>query len=194
MSREQELKNAIDSYQDSLYAIVGFMNLYRYDDEAARMKEDVVLFQGRQLTPVKIDAEEQSTIVDSPEYVTPDIGIALPDDSGVLGEVKASFPEDRSLWIRDFKQLMKYDQDLTGWPNASGSVKAHDVVLLLHFSRSVAVRKFYEERKGGEISFTRPFCIIEFHRITQAKEYFSLRIQLALFLKSRLMIGLRREC
>jgi hypothetical protein len=178
MSREQDLRNAIDSYQDSLYAIVGFMNLYRYDDDAKRMKNDVVLFQGRQLTPLKTNADDAAPIADSPEYVTPDIGIALPDNSGVLGEVKASFPEDRSLWIRDFKQLMKYDQDLAGWPNASGRVKAHDVVLLLHYSRSVAVRKFYDEKKGGEINFKRPFCIIEFNRLTQAKEYFSLRIQM----------------
>ncbi len=178
MSREQELRNEIDSYKDSLYAIVGFMNLYRYDDDAKKMKDDVILFQGRQLSPPKVEIEGQAFTGGSQQFVTPDIGILLPDESGVLGEVKASFPEDRLLWIRDFQQLMKYDQELTGWPNSSGRVKNHDVVLLLHYSRSVAVRKFYDEKKGSEINFTRPFCIVEFNRLPQAKEYFSLRIQM----------------
>ncbi|MGI8835118.1 MAG: hypothetical protein ACR2H4_00580 [Pyrinomonadaceae bacterium] len=178
MSREQQLRDEIDSYKDSLYAIVGFMNLYRYDDDAKKMRDDVILFQGRQLSPPEPKTKDQSSPTEPPAYVTPDIGVLLPDESGVLGEVKASFPEDRSLWIRDFQQLMKYDQDLTGWPNSAGRVKTHDVVLLLHYSRSVAVRNFYNDKKGSEINFSRPFCIVEFNRLTQAKEYFSLRIQM----------------
>lgn len=190
MNREQQLRDEIDRYKDSLYAIVGFMNLYRYDDDAKNMREDVVLFQGRQLSAPE-SADNEAGNAEPPVYLTPDLGVLLPDDTGVLGEVKASFPADRNLWIRDFQQLMKYDQNLTGWPNSSGEVTTHDVVLLLHYSRSVAVRKFYDANKDVEITFTRPFCIIEFNRITQSKEYFSLRIQAGTL--SRTQVNLRLE-
>jgi hypothetical protein len=172
MNREQELRNQIDSYNDSLFAILGFMNLYRFDDSTKRMRTDVLLFQGRRLSPQE-DKTEQASQRNS-EYVTPDIGILLGDATGVLGEVKASFPENRELWLGDFEQLMKYDRSFEGWPKTH-TVKSHDIVLLLHYSRAVAVRKFYESKQ--EIKFVRRFCIIEFHRSSQAKEYFSLRIQ-----------------
>ena len=182
MSREQEFKDDIDGYKDSLFAIIGFMNLYRFNDDTQKMRSDVLLFQGRRLNPHKIpkpiaDVTEKKEELVIPEYLTPDIGILLPGDEGVIGEVKASFPEERAYWIDAFKQLMKYDQELLGWPNQSEKVKKHDIVLLVHYSRAVGVRKFYEEQKGTEINFTRPFCIIEFHRSNQSKEYFALRIQ-----------------
>lgn len=182
MSREQELRDQIDNYKDTLFAIVGFMNLYRFDDQSRTMRSDVVLFQGRRLDPVQEkDPEKEDGEADEIEPlapVTPDIGILLPGDTGVLGEVKASFPLDRSRWLQDFQQVMSYDRRLSGWPSISGKVSTHDVVLLVHYSRAAAVRKFYEERKGTEINFTRPFCIIEFHRVDQAREFFSLRTQI----------------
>lgn len=179
MSREQELKNQIDNYKDTLFAIVGFMNLYRFDDQTRTMRGDVVVFQGRRLDPVpENDGETENEVKVQADAVTPDIGILLPNNTGVLGEVKATFPNNRALWISAFEQLMSYDQELSGWPNSAGTVNTHDVVLLVHYTRAVAVRKFYEEKKGTEINFTRPFCIIEFHRVDQAREYFSLRTQL----------------
>lgn len=175
--QKQEIVDEVNSYQDTIYAIVGFMNLFRFDDERGTMRDNVLLFQGCKLYPIDLTRKEEVEKTQRSDYVTPDIGIVSSNNEGIIGEVKASFPKDTSLWMDDFKQLMKYDQTLEGWPTTSGTIKSHDIVLLLHYSRAVAVRKFYEERKGKEIIFNRSFCIIEFQRTSQSKEYFSLRIQ-----------------
>lgn len=155
LNRKKEIQEEIDNYKDTLYAIIGFMNLYRFDDESGLMRPDVVLFQGRRLSPKlkKAESDVEQDKSGQSEWVTPDIGILLPTGIGVIGEVKTSFPEDRAKWISDFKQLMKYDRDLEGWPSASGTVSSHDIVLILHYSRSVAVRKFYEEKIDSEVRF-----------------------------------------
>jgi hypothetical protein len=168
------IKDEIDNYNDTIFAIIGFMNLFRYDDIHKKMRDDVVTFQGWKLHPKTEHTEEHAEV---PDYITPDIGIALTGDIGIIGEVKSSFPMNQTHWMDDFVQLMKYDQELEGWPNKASIVKSHDIVLLLHFSRAVVVRKYYESKKDGEIFFTRPFCIIEFHRSSQSREFFSMRTQ-----------------
>lgn len=163
----------IDDYQDSVFAIIGFANFYRFDDATKTMRDDVLVFQGRRFTPSPAKAvnSDGHTV----EFVTPDVGILLSTNSGVLAEVKKSFPADEQHWIDDFQQLMAYDDDLTGWPSATGTVPAHDVVLLVHWSRGRAVCKFYEKNQGGTIRFSRPFCIVEFNRSNERQAYFSFR-------------------
>jgi hypothetical protein len=174
---ESKIRDKIDNYKDTLYAIVGLMNLYRYDDETGNMRDDVILFQGWKLLPKTESFKNNYEGLEKGDDVTPDIGILLPNDTGVVGEVKASFPADQELWMDDFRQLMRYDQDLAGWPNTSGTVNTHDIILLLHIIRSVSVKRYYEDRKDGEIIFRRPFCIIEYSRSSQSKEYFFMRTQ-----------------
>jgi hypothetical protein len=158
------LRDKIDDYKDTIFAISAFINLYRYDDHTQEMRDNVTVFQGRKLTPP------------SGSPVTPDIGIAYHREAeSVLGEVKKSFPQNQSLWIDDFKQLMAYDENLQGWPTASGTVSNHDVVLLLHQSRAALVRKYYQARQGKDITFTRRFAIVEFNRSNERKAYFFLR-------------------
>lgn len=171
MSAEQDIRDEIDNYSDSLFAIIGFMNFYRFDDATRKMRDDVKLFQGRRLTPPKSKPGEKP----NPDYVTPDLGVLLPTDVGVLGEVKKSFPRDSQLWMDDFEQLMAYDDDLTGWPNASQKATKHDIVLLLHQSRAVAVKDYFEQNNNASIKFTRPFSMVEFNRSSQGQEYFFFR-------------------
>jgi hypothetical protein len=159
------LKNKIDNYEQTIIAIIGFMNFYRYDSD----KKPVKLFQGRKLTPSK---ESES------EFLTPDIGILQPDNNGILGEVKHCFPKEQEYWIKAFEQLLKYDDDLIGWPNDSEKVNSHDLVLLTHQSRSRAVSKYYQEKvKSVEISFSKPFCLIEYSRTSGNQEFFFFRIE-----------------
>jgi hypothetical protein len=131
------------------------------------------VFQGRRLTPSPAKALNGNG--QKVEYVTPDLGILLPTNTGVLGEVKQSFPADQSYWFDAFDQLISYDDDLTGWPSTSEKVASHDLLLLLHQSRAVAVRKFYESNKNGRISFVRPFCMVEFNRSNQSQAYIFFR-------------------
>jgi len=173
MNQEQAFKDEIDNYNDSLFAIIGFMNFYRYDDTTRSMRSDVLVFQGRTLTPS--EAKSKNEAGETVHFVTPDLGILLPDGKGILGEVKRSFPLDTARWLDDFKQLMGYDDDLTGWPNDSQKVTAHDIVLLLHQSRAIKVKNYFTENSPKDIHFTRPFSIVEFNRSSQGKEYFFFR-------------------
>jgi hypothetical protein len=170
---EQRVRDDIDDYQDSVFAIIGFANFYRFDDTTRKMRGDVVVFQGRRLTPSPAKAVNSEG--NQVEFITPDVGILLPSNSGVLAEVKRSFPANEQHWFDDFEQLMAYDDDLSGWPSASGTVPTHDVVLLLHQSRARAVSKFYEKHRGSTIRFQRPFCIVEFNRSNERNAYFFFR-------------------
>jgi hypothetical protein len=159
------IKNKIDNYEQTIIAIIGFMNFYRYDSD----NKPVKLFQGRKLSPSK----ESDT-----EFLTPDIGILQPDNSGVLGEVKHCFPKEQEYWIKAFEQLMKYDDDLTGWPNTEGKVNNHDLVLLTHQTRARAVNNYYQEKvKTDEIHFSNPFCMVEYNRQSGNQEFYFFRIE-----------------
>jgi hypothetical protein len=161
----KSIKNKIDNYEQTIIAIIGFMNFYRYDSD----KLPVKFFQGRKLSPSK-----NSDI----EFVTPDIGILQSDNNGVLGEVKHCFPKEQEYWIKAFEQLMKYDDDLVGWPNSDGRVSAHDLVLLTHQSRARAVGNYYRDKISiPEISFSNPFCLVEYNRTSGNQEFFFFRIE-----------------
>jgi len=161
----KNIQNKIDDYEQTIIAIVGFMNFYRYDSN----NDPIILFQGR---------KPSMTQNDSADFVTPDIGVMLPDNTGVLGEVKHSFPKEQDYWIRAFEQLMKYDNDLIGWPNNSEIVSTHDLVLLTHQARARAIKNYFHEKLAtGEISFNRPFCIVEYNRTSQNQEFFFFRAE-----------------
>jgi hypothetical protein len=164
-SAVDQIRDRIDDYKDTIFAITGFINLYRFDKQTRQLRSDIVAFQGRRL------------VRPNGGPVTPDLGVLhSPMEESVLGEVKKSFPQNEDLWMDDFRQLMSYDEDLGGWPTASGKVPHHDVVLLLHQSRAAKVTRFYESRKGGEIVFHRPFVVVEFNRADERKPYLFLRI------------------
>jgi hypothetical protein len=168
MSIKDDFLNKIDDYKESIHAMAGFINFYRYDDSSGKMKDNILVFQGRQLTPS--DEKNINSNGKSISYVAPDIGILLPSKTGVLGEIKKSFPKDQSYWLDDFKQLMSYDDDLTGWPTGDGKVTLHDIVLVLHITRVQAVIKFYNDKKDKEIKLTRPFIIIAFNRADERQQ------------------------
>lgn len=162
----KEIKEKIDDYSQTIIAIVGFMNFYLYDSK----QDPVITFQGRRLNPIESKDQE--------EYVTPDIGILLPDNLGLLGEVKHSFPKDKNLWNGIFDQILKYDQDFKWWPTKTETVSNHEVALLTHQSRARAVGNFYREKQiTNEIEFNNQFTIVEYSRTSQGKEYFFFRIE-----------------
>lgn len=104
MSGKIEFENRIDNYEQTIQAIVGFINFFRYDTEKKEMRREVIVFQGRRFSPStgKSITEKGENV----DYVTPDIGILLPTKNGVIGEVKRSFPSDQNLWHKTFKQIM----------------------------------------------------------------------------------------
>lgn len=160
----EEMKDKIDNYIQTIQALIGFMNFYRYDDDKRITREDVIIFQGWRLDH-EIEPGSESAI----QYVTPDLGILYAHEQGVLAEAKKSFPRNQENWSDDFKQLMAYDSDLLGWPCEGEKIAQHDIVLLLDQTRGAAIKIFYESKEGTEIKFKRPFIIIQFNRRVNRK-------------------------
>jgi hypothetical protein len=189
----QNIKNINDDYKNTIYAIVGFMNIYKYELKNDEFEQ--AFFQGRKLDKLiyseKKELSPQKSVTKKPKaktvkkdkqlptiiQVTPDIGILDTQESGIIGEVKQKFSQNESFWMENFKQLKKYDDDLTGWPVTSEKVKSHDIVLLVHESRSRSVKDFYLKHKEGELKFIRPFVIIEYGRSDQGEQFFKFRIE-----------------
>ncbi|OFX29994.1 MAG: hypothetical protein A2X08_13775 [Bacteroidetes bacterium GWA2_32_17] len=161
----QKIKEFNDNYSNTIQAIVGFMHIYKYEFKKEK-NIDVKLFQGR-----KFDKEN-----DKENFATPDIGILINEKSGVIGEVKNSFPKDTSLWKEDFLQLLQYDDNLIGWPVKDEIIPLYDIVLLVQDSRSRDVKDYFLSKKD-ELKFNHPFIIIEYGRSDEAKHYFRFRIE-----------------
>lgn len=162
----QQIINVTDNYLNTIYAIVGFMHIYKY--ELKKGKDiDVKLCQGR-----KFNKEN-----DKENFVTPDIAILIDQQSGVIGEVKNNFPKDTLLWMKDFEQLLQYDDNLIGWPIKDEIITLYDIVLLVHDSRSRDVKDYFLNKANEELNFNHPFIIIEYGRSDEAKQFFRFRIE-----------------
>lgn len=161
----KEMYERIDAYNNTVYAIVGFLNTFKY--ELKTTYPDIQTFQGRKFF---LDIEEQYC-------VTPDLGLTLDNNAGLIGEVKYSFPQDKSKWKDDFVQLKKYDRILSGWTTKNGKITQYDVVLLVQQTRSRAVKDYYLSDLKSEERLTSPFALIEFNKSSQAKEFFHFRIE-----------------
>lgn len=161
----QDSRNRIDEYLNTLYAIIGFLNTYKF--EIQKNQGDIAVFQGRKLF----------TDADRKNYVTPDLGLVMSTGFSVVGEVKYSFPSNQEFWKSTFEQLKKYDSITTGWPNDSGEVSSYDIVLLVHQSRSRAVVKYYIDQLSPEEKISKVFAVVEFNRSSQGQEYFHFRLE-----------------
>jgi hypothetical protein len=165
----------IDDYKDSIWAIIGFVNLFRFDDKAKKMRSDVKISQGRRMKTSK------SNKINPNSEVTPDFCIGFSNNKGIVGEVKKSFPANQDHWMDDFKQLMSYDDNFLNWLTASGKIDDHEIVLLPEQSRSRQVKKYFEERNGKEITFKKNFVLVEFNRNDQANKFFFFRKEYGAF-------------
>lgn len=172
MVSQDEYLDRIDDYIETIQAIVGFANFYRWDDNSRSIKNNVVVFQGKKFRPSK---KEQNNI-ENDCFITPDIAIYLPNEIGVLGEVKSRLPKDKNHWMDTFTQLMKYDDDLLGWPSQNGCIQSHDIALIVHVSRSADLKDYFEVNKSeNKINFRKNFSIIEFTRSDERRSYIFFR-------------------
>lgn len=159
-----------DDYKDTVFALIGFANFFRFDSDTRTMNENVKVAQGRRMQTSNLNKVSPGNVV------TPDLIIQLDETKGVAAEVKISFPRNNDHWEDDFKQLLKYDDDLEGWWTENKKITNHDIVLLPHQSRAAAVEEYFREKtESGEITFERPFAIVEFNRSDQRNVYYFFR-------------------
>lgn len=184
--RLRRFRDEIDGYRDTVRAILAMLNFYFYN-VGAKLGVQIRAVQGRRLR--RFSAREEPA-AQSP--VVPDFAVAVQGSQGIVGEVKRSLPQDRRYWRDVFDQLLSYDCQLAGWPTEDGAVATHEITLVVHQSRAVAVRDFYErEREGGQVTFTRPFSIIEFNRSDERQTYFFFRTQFGELAQNELADRLR---
>jgi hypothetical protein len=163
-------RDKVDDYKDTVFAIIGFGNLFRFDNKTQSMDESVKLAQGREFRT------SSSNRISPDNIVTPDLCIQIGNDKGIAAEVKISFPKNQEHWADDFNQLMKYDDNLENWWTADSKIQNHDIVLLPHPSRSVMVEEYFQKQSSqGEVKFERPFSIVEFNRSDQSNGYYFFR-------------------
>lgn len=170
--KHRDVLDEIDNYQTTVQAILGFVNFYRFDDDAKAFRSDVEIFQGRRFDPSP--ERKVKTIGQQVAYVCPDFAILVSKKAAVVGEVKKSFPKDQQHWEDDFGQVKSYDDDLAGWPTENEKVATHDLVMLVDQSRGVNVQEYYDTHKD-ELGYQRPFILVEFNRKDERQRYYYFR-------------------
>lgn len=100
------LQREIDNYQDTVWAIVAFVNECQWNVSQRRVDESVPYGIGKTM---RRGADSQE--------VTPDAVVQKFDTQGIVAEVKHTFPPESEEDRRDeiLGQLQKYDDDLHGW-------------------------------------------------------------------------------
>ena len=122
----KRIEEKVDDYNQTLEALVGFSHVLRWDDQKEDFKPNSYRFIAR-----RMDTSEVIRIVPK-IVVTPDLVIQLDENYGIVSEVKKSFPRDKELWIGNFNQIQKYDDDLKGWKTSTEKIKNIDIILLTH--------------------------------------------------------------
>lgn len=152
----------IDSYQDTVTGLICFGHAVTWDDKNRCLKPNCCMAFGRRMNTSAANA------IRPDDEVTPDL-IASADGIAVVGEAKVSFHGTVESKEKELRQLMKYDDDLTGWKSADGKVVTHDVVLLVHYSRKGDTTDILEEAvKQKKLNFKRNFSAVCFMRTSQA--------------------------
>lgn len=179
----QSLLRKIDTYTDTVSAVVAFTHECRWDRDKRVVNETIPFGVGR---PMKNDEGHE---------LTPDIVIQRRPTQGVVAEVKTTFPPDNTNNRRDkvFQQLKSYDVELFGWWSANGQVGRHDIVLLTHDSHAVDATDYFAGLAGDETGrFERNLAIVGFYRSEQHHSYITLRKYSGDLLDPELSSNLRR--
>lgn len=156
----EQVLDKIDNYKQTV-GVIGALGLILTQHYQAEFRI------GHRLQP---SAQNRIQTEDS---ITPDI-VVQGKNLDLVGEVKKSFPRDHERWLRDIKQIEKYDDELSNW--VTKDVKNHDIMLLTHISISGSLKNFIESKiQENEVTFTRPLSIVEFVRDSERHTFFMLR-------------------
>lgn len=168
-AEHDSVRKKIDSYQDTVTALICFGHVLTWDDKGKCRKSNTHVAFGRLMNP------STSNKIQSKEPVTPDLVAVCSNDHGIIGEAKITLHGTVDERQGDIRQLVKYDDDLTGWPTKDGKLKSHDIVLLVHYSRKGDTQDLIEEAvKQKQLNLQRKFSAVCFTRAPQADEHFSL--------------------
>jgi hypothetical protein len=159
----RKLRQDIDNYDQTVDALVLFGHVLIWDDKLKAVRPSSKFSLGR-----RFDCSPKNRVNPSGE-ATPDLSALFSATYGILAEAKISLKDSLEFHEDDLRQLMKYDDILTGWPTKTGKVSCADVVVLPHYTRKGAVKSLLEKAaEQGKFSMQCKFAAISFVRLTQA--------------------------
>jgi hypothetical protein len=110
--------------------------------------------------------------------VIPDCAVQVKDTWGFVAETKLGLPKNQEFWASDFEQLLKYDDDLSGWWTTTEHIDLHDVIALVPIERAVRFSdKLRDWLNAGSRSFDRKLAIIGFFKKSGIKDFMALMKQ-----------------
>lgn len=108
--------------------------------------------------------------------VTPDAVVQATSQVGFVAEAKLSLPKDVKAWDKDFLQIEKYDDDLTGWWSPGERIRRHDILILVPINRAT---RFIDRLKEGvetkKWEFRRLVSVIGFFKQSGVKDFITLK-------------------
>jgi hypothetical protein len=170
--RIRQVRQDIDNYNSTVDALVLFGHVLVWDDGKKAFRRGSSFSIGR-----RFKCSSTNGIHPDGE-VTPDLAVVATSDYGILAEAKISFQGTPDSRRDDLRQLMKYDDDLSGWPTTSRKIARNDLVLLPHYTREGDVKILLEKAsEEGKFVIQRKFAAISFVRFQQAGgEYMAFHI------------------
>lgn len=164
----REIKDRNDDYENTINALLCFISLTTWEGNQRRPNSYYSF--GRRMTT------STSNVISPNQDITPDSVIQVLDDLGFIVEAKISLPADENLWGGILNQIKKYDDDLIGWWTQDEHINNHNVILLLHMSRSVSFKKYRAALiENGDYEPSDNVWGIEFVSSGQRQEYILFR-------------------
>jgi len=162
-----DMNNKIDNYIETIFAILSFSHLLRWDNSLKIFLPDSFLYIGR-----KMDTSGENRINPN-DTVTPDLIVQLNKKNGIVGEVKIGFPVNQDFWKSDFDQIQKYDDKMKGWITSDEIIDTTDIVLLTHITKKTHCVDYIKEKiLKKEIKFDRKFAVIAFSKDVRGSDVF----------------------
>ena len=110
--------------------------------------------------------------IQTTDSVTPDM-MSQGRNVNLVVELKRSLPNNKSGRIDALNQIVKYDDNLTGWKK---NPRIHDIMLMTHMSKSAHWADFLAEvQVGKKATFDRNISVVEYVRDSERETYFILK-------------------
>lgn len=169
---EASIRSEIDNYSQTVQALKALANELCWREDSRRIDPAACYWLGRTMVTSASNRVSPNT------SVTPDLLLQLSDGFGVIAEAKLALSRNGKYRLPRLKEIVKYDDDLTGWDTASGQIDLHDLIVLVHLSQAVDVGDDYVAMiKGGQITIGRKLAVIGFAIIEQAQTWLSLKLE-----------------
>jgi len=164
----KEIRDKNNYYENTINALLCFIALTTWENNQKRA--NCYYSFGRRMTT------SASNTISPNQDVTPDCVIQTSSDLGYIIEVKISLPSDETHWNKIINQLEKYDDNLIGWWTDDERIPNHNVILLIHLTRSQRFKRYITNLiENGQYDLNDNIWGIEFVSSQETEEYIFFR-------------------